>query len=123
MTKTRINLTKQFFWTIPLIFISGIIITVLSMMINGTSKIILLGVIGSFIFTLITTLLNLCYFIPTKKLELRLLAPGFLIIIFVLARWSQGGDFAFFGSLALINFGLGLLWYLKLKRTLHQKKL
>lgn len=77
-----------------------------------------LCLMGGFYATGVCMLLNLIYFLPIGKNKIELLIPGicsiFLLLIFI--DGDFGIDFLFFLAFALLNFALGIFWYLKEQR-------
>ncbi|GEM_PF-6070628 len=112
-----IPLRKPFIFTSVLLLFAGLLLSVALNFSGDGNYTLLMGIVATLIATGMCTAVNLLYFVNSASLAQRLLAPGVLVsVLFGVLYKDSLFDLFFFLFFGLINFGIGLYWYVSIQR-------
>jgi hypothetical protein len=98
------DIVRSYLITIALLFGVGMVWTI------AKYELDIIRFVGIFMAVGACSVINLIYFLPTKKLSLLLLTPGILSILIFLLIQGSNVERTFFTSFGIINLLIGIMW-------------
>ncbi len=111
--KEKIKLHKEYVMALGLIFLSSLVITPIYLSSSNSRGEIIAVYFSSIISFLIALIFNLLYFVPSVRLEFRLILPGVLTILLPFLFWQNNDvDITQYVLFGVVNLLLGIGAYI-----------